>query len=143
LQEKRVNNLNSILIEGTLTRDPEFRATDNETPLCKFSVASNHLYKSGGRLEEEASFFDVEARGKLAERCRDLGRKMGAVRVVGRLKQERWEGDDGKFHAKVFIVAEQVEFRPELQKEESPPDSSLKKGGRNEGGGRISGNDEA
>jgi single-strand DNA-binding protein len=36
------------------------------------------------------------------------------VRVVGRLKQERWTGPDGKAQAKILIVAEHVEFRPEL-----------------------------
>jgi single-strand DNA-binding protein len=38
------------------------------------------------------------------------------VRVVGRLKQDRWTGNDGKPHSKVSIVAEHVEFRPECKK---------------------------
>jgi single-strand DNA-binding protein len=34
------------------------------------------------------------------------------VRVVGRLKQDRWTGTDGKPRSAVKIVAEHVEFKP-------------------------------
>jgi single-strand DNA-binding protein len=54
---------------------------------------------------------------KLAENCRSLGHKGRGVRVVGRLKQDRWNSADGKAHSKVSIVAEHVEFRPEFRKE--------------------------
>jgi single-strand DNA-binding protein len=63
------------------------------------------------------SFFEVETWAKLAENCNNLGRKGRGVRVVGRLKQERWTGNDGKQHSKIAIVAEHVEFRPEFKKE--------------------------
>jgi single-strand DNA-binding protein len=32
--------------------------------------------------------------------------------VVGRLKQERWNDEDGKARSKVLIVAEHVEWKP-------------------------------
>ena len=38
------------------------------------------------------------------------------MRVVGRLKQERWNGADGKSRSKIVIVAEHVEFRPDFKK---------------------------
>jgi single-strand DNA-binding protein len=111
-----MNNLNSILIEGNLVRDPLFRTTPKGTPLCTFSLASNRFFKQDSGLEKEVSFFDVETWSKLAENCYNLGRKGRGVRVVGRLKQERWNGSDGKSHSKVAIVAEHVEFRPEFKK---------------------------
>jgi len=36
--------------------------------------------------------------------------------VVGRLKQDRWVGNDGKNHTRVAIVAEHVEYRPDFKK---------------------------
>jgi single-strand DNA-binding protein len=111
-----MNNLNSILIEGNLVRDPMFRTTSKGTSLCTFSLASNRFFKQDSGLEKEVSFFDVETWSKLAENCYNLGRKGRGVRVVGRLKQERWNGSDGKPHSKVAIVAEHVEFRPEFKK---------------------------
>ncbi|GHV92331.1 hypothetical protein AGMMS50268_28340 [Spirochaetia bacterium] len=115
-----MNNLNSILIEGNLVRDPLFRSTAKGTPLCTFSLASNRFYRqdSNSGLEKEVSFFEVETWAKLAENCYNLGRKGRGVRVVGRLKQDRWSGSDGKSRSRVTIVAEHVEFRPEFKRNE-------------------------
>jgi single-strand DNA-binding protein len=114
-----MNNLNSIIIEGNITRDPEFRETAKGTALCTFSIATNRFFKQDSGLEKEVSFFEVETWAKLAENCRHLGHKGRGVKVVGRLKQERWNGNDGKARSKVSIVAEHVEFRPDFKKEDA------------------------
>jgi single-strand DNA-binding protein len=114
-----MNNLNSILIEGNLTRDPEYKTTAKGTPVCRFSIASNRFFKKDDSLEKEVSFFDVETWAKIAENCNNLGHKGRGVRVVGRLKQERWNDADGKARSKVTIVAEHIEFRPEFKKEKN------------------------
>jgi single-strand DNA-binding protein len=112
-----MNNLNSILIEGNMVRDPLLRSTPKGTSVCTFSLASNRFFKQDTGFEREVSFFEVETWAKLAEACNNLGKKGRGVRVVGRLKQDRWTGNDGKPHSKVAIVAEHVEFRPEFKKE--------------------------
>jgi single-strand DNA-binding protein len=40
------------------------------------------------------------------------------VRVVGRLKQDRWTDADGKPRSRIEIVAEHVEFKPQLKKQD-------------------------
>ncbi|MDR0552206.1 MAG: single-stranded DNA-binding protein [Spirochaetaceae bacterium] len=114
-----MNNLNSILIEGNLVKDPTFRSTAKGTSLCTFCLASNRYYKQDSGFEKEVGFFEVEAWAKLAENCRNLGKKGRGVRVVGRLKQDRWNDAEGKLHSRVSIVAEHVEFRPELKTAEN------------------------
>jgi single-strand DNA-binding protein len=114
-----MNNLNSVLIEGNLVRSPEFRTTAKGTPLCTFALASNRCYKQNDDVTKEVSFFDVECWSKLAETVNNLGHKGRGVRVVGRLKQERWNDADGKMHAKITIIAEHIEFRPEVKSNES------------------------
>jgi single-strand DNA-binding protein len=111
-----VNNLNSILIEGNLVRDPEVHTAPKGTTVCTFSIASNRYFKQDSCMEKEVSYFNVETWAKLAESVGNQGRKGRGVRVVGRLKQERWTDRDGKTQSKVVIVAEHVEFRPELAK---------------------------
>jgi single-strand DNA-binding protein len=125
-----MNNLNSILIEGNLVRDPELRATPKGTSVCTFSLASNRFFKQDSGFEKEVSFFDVETWAKLAEICSNRGRKGRGVRVVGRLKQSRWTDAEGKARSRVAIVAEHVEFRPEFRKEtvvekDTPPADDL------------------
>jgi single-strand DNA-binding protein len=54
------------------------------------------------------------------------------VRVVGRLKQDRWTGPEGQTRSKVSIVAEHVEFKPQLKgkdgdgKDDSAADEQIK-----------------
>jgi single-strand DNA-binding protein len=118
-----MNNLNSILIEGNLTRDPLLRSTPKGTPVCTFTIASNRYYKQDSVYEKEVGFFDIETWTKLAEQCYNLGRKGRGVRVVGRLKQDRWNDTEGKLHSRVTIVAEHVEFRPDFRKEDAPAET--------------------
>ena len=111
-----MNNLNSVLLEGNMVRDPLIRSTQRGSTVCNFTIASNRYFRQDSNLEKEVGYFDVEAWGKLADTCSSLGRKGRGVRVVGRLKQDRWTGNDGKSHTKVAIVAEHVEYRSDLKK---------------------------
>jgi single-strand DNA-binding protein len=117
-----MNNLNSILIEGNLVRDPLLRSTPKGTSICTFTLASNRFFRQDSGMEKEVGFFSVETWAKLAEHCYNQGRKGRGVRVVGRLKQDRWNGTDGRAHSRVAIVAEHVEFRPDFRRE-SPRNS--------------------
>jgi len=119
-----MNNLNSILIEGNLVRDPQLRTTPKGTSVCTFSLASNRYYKQDSGFEKEVGFFQVETWARLAEACNTKGKKGRGVRVVGRLKQDRWTGDDGKPRSRVAIVAEHVEFRPEFRRETATESST-------------------
>ena len=107
-----MNNLNSILLEGNLTRDPELRYTPAGTPLCTLVVSSVRTYKREGERTEEVSFIEATTWGKLATVCAEHLTKGRGVRLVGRLKQERWEDTEGNTRSKVVIVCEHVEFQP-------------------------------
>jgi single-strand DNA-binding protein len=112
-----MNNLNSILIEGNLVRDPELSYTPKGTAVCKFTVACNRFYKQDQEMQKEVSFFDVTTWTRLAEVCGEYLKKGRGVRVVGRLKQDRWTDPEGKPHSRVLIMAEHVEFKPQFNKE--------------------------
>ena len=107
-----MNNLNSILLEGNLSRDPELRYTPAGSPLCTLVVSSTRTYKRDGAPVEEVSFVEAVTAGKLATVCAEHLSKGRGVRLVGRLKQERWEDVEGESRSKIVIVAEHVEFQP-------------------------------
>ena len=109
---RTMNNLNSILLEGNLTRDPELRYTPKGTPVCTLVVSSTRTYKVNGERTEEVSFIEATTWGKLATVCAEHLAKGRGVRVVGRIKQERWEDGDGNPRSKIVVVAEHVEFQP-------------------------------
>lgn len=111
-----MNSLNSILVEGNLVRDPDSKVLPSGNQVCDFTLASNRFYKNGDSgMEKEVSYFDVEAWSRLGASCAQYLKKGRGVRVVGRLKQDRWVDPEGKQKAKVKIVAEHVEFKAQKQ----------------------------
>ena len=114
-----MNSLNSVLLEGNLTRDPELKYTPKGTALCSFAIASNRSFKQEEEYHEEVSYFDVTTWSHLAEVCNEYLKKGRGVRVVGRLKQDRWNDPEGNGRSKVYVIAEHVEFKPERKKEDA------------------------
>ena len=107
-----MNTINSIVIEGRLVRDPVLKLTPNGTEVCSFSLATNRYYMSNNEKVNETSVFDVETWAETAKLCSTDGRKGRGVRIVGRLKQDRWKGNDGKNYSRIKVVADNVAFRP-------------------------------
>ena len=114
-----MNNLNSVLIEGNLVKDPE-RFDFNTGTMAKFSIGVNRYYRNAAKEPmKETSFITVQTWGALAEGCCRYLKKGRGVRVVGRLKQEKWT-DDKIVRDRHVIVAEHVEFKPEPKEQAEP-----------------------
>lgn len=110
-----MNQLNSIILEGNVVRKAELSEPARGFKVCKFPLAVNRYTKnSNGDFSEEVSYFDVEAYGKMAEICEKNSIKGRGVRVVGRLKQNRWKDNDGKSNSKIIVVAEHCEYKPKI-----------------------------
>ncbi|MDR2485543.1 MAG: single-stranded DNA-binding protein [Treponema sp.] len=105
--------MNSVIIEGNITNEPVVNDTGNGGVVCNFKIASDRFYKKNAQLDKEVSFIEIQAWGKLAETIGRYGHKGRGVRVSGRLKQDKWEGQDGTPRSKIIIIAEHVELRKE------------------------------
>ena len=88
--------------------------------MCKFSVACNRFFKQEEETQKEVSYFYVSTWTRLAEVCGEYLKKGRGVRVVGRLRQDRWTDQEGKPRSRIEIVAEHVEFKPQLKKDGDP-----------------------
>jgi single-strand DNA-binding protein len=108
-----MNNLNSLILEGNLVRDSVLSEPAPGFKKCMFTIGVNRFYKNRNNQDvNEASFFDVEAYGNMAEYCGEKAKKGRGVRVVGRLKQDTWKDSNGKSTSKVYVVAEHIEYKP-------------------------------
>ncbi|MGL1892195.1 MAG: single-stranded DNA-binding protein [Spirochaetaceae bacterium] len=107
-----MNSLNSILLEGTLIEDPDESSTDNDAMVCSFSIMANRSYKKEKDLIQEESYFPIEVYSNIAEACLKHLHKGRGVRVVGRLKQDRWLDENENQLSQIKIIAEHVEFKP-------------------------------
>jgi len=107
-----MNNLNSIVIEGNLVSAPETHVISNAPSMCKLTIANNRFYVNrAGETVQETSYFTITAWGPTAEACSKYLDKGRGIRVVGRLKQDRWLDADGKNRDKIVIVAQHIEFK--------------------------------
>ena len=92
-----MNQLNSIIVEGNVVRKPEILKTTSGFKICKIPIAVNRFYKNqNGEGVNEVSYFDIETYKTLADACEKNCDKGRGMRVVGRLKQNRWKSADGK-----------------------------------------------
>lgn len=117
-----MQNINSVVITGNLTRDPDLRSTGNGNDVCNLRVAVNGRRKNGsGEYVDKPNFFNVSVWGAQGEACAEYLAKGRPVAVEGRLDwKERGEGED--HHEYVSIVAETVQFlgsKPKDEGEES------------------------
>jgi single-strand DNA-binding protein len=85
--------------------------------VCSFALASNRYFKQDEETQKEVSYFDVTTWSRLAKVCGEYLKEGRGVRVVGRLKQDRWTNPEGQARSKVEIVAEHVEFKPQMKKD--------------------------
>jgi single-strand DNA-binding protein len=115
-----MNNLNSVLLEGELIKDPDYRNDRNGNPVCRFTLSSNRFFKGDAGIEKETGYFDIETTGKLALQCTQHGHQGRGVRVVGRLTQEHSRNEEGKPAARIVITAEHVEWRPTVAQSRKP-----------------------
>lgn len=100
--------INTVVVSGNLTRDPEYRSLPNGTPVCELGIAVNDRIKDdGGNWTDRANFFDVTVWGGMGEWANRNLRKGAGVTIEGRLRYEAWE-KDGQKRSKVKIVANSI-----------------------------------
>ncbi len=101
---------NKIILIGNLTRDPEMRYTPQGTSVCNFGLAVNRKYKQADDSKEEVMFINIVVFGKQADTCGQYLNKGSSALIEGRLKENRWETDDGQKRSKHEVVAQSVRF---------------------------------
>lgn len=101
--------LNRIILMGRLTRDPELRKTQSDTPVCSFSLAVDRDYKKDGE-KKETDFIDIVAWRSTAEFVRNYFSKGRMAVVEGRLQIREWTDKEGGKRRSAEVVADNVYF---------------------------------
>lgn len=105
-----MENINSVVVSGNLTRDAELRVTQGGMNILSFTVASNERRKNAdGGWEDCPNFIDCKMFGKRASALEQYLTKGSKATVCGKLRYSEWESD-GKKRSKLEVVASSVEF---------------------------------
>lgn len=101
--------MNSVILIGNLTRDPELNYTPgNQTAVCKFDIAVNRPKKNGE--DQGADYPRITVWGRQAESCNQYLAKGKKVAVQGRLQTGSYTNRDGIVVYTTDVIADRVEF---------------------------------
>lgn len=101
--------LNKAILMGRLTRDPEMRYTQSNTPVTSFTLAIDRDRK-GPNGERQTDFIECTAFGKTAEFVKNWFAKGMMAIVVGRIQSRNWEDRNGNKRTSIEINANEVLF---------------------------------
>ena len=102
--------MNSVILVGRLTRDPEVRYTsDTQRAIANFSIAIDRgKDRSGNDLG--ADFPNIVCFGKQAEVVEKYVTKGMQVGIQGRLQTRSYENKEGKKVYVTEVVSDRIEF---------------------------------
>ncbi|MDO4546222.1 MAG: single-stranded DNA-binding protein [Bacillota bacterium] len=131
--------MNSVVLIGRLTRDPEIRyVSENQMAIATFTVAIDRPVRSG--QEKKTDFPRVTVFGRQAENCERFLAKGRLVGVQGRIQTGSYTNKDGATVYTTDVVADRVEFlewgdRNERAGGQPRPAAPSQSGGAGQGAG--------
>ena len=130
--------LNHITIMGRLTRDPDLRYTQSQTPVASFTLAVDRDFGGRDGSDRQTDFIDCVAWRQTAEFVSKYFAKGRMAVVDGRLQIREWTDKDGNKRRSAEIVVNNIYFGD--SKRDNASDSSY---GSNYGPGSYSGQQAA
>ncbi len=101
--------LNSVIMMGRLTDNPELRQTPNGVNVCSFTIAVERSYAKQG-TERQTDFFDVVAWRNTAEFVSRFFQKGRMIAVQGSMETRTYDDRNGIRRKAYTIVADNVFF---------------------------------
>lgn len=98
--------MNSVILIGRLTNDPELSYTPSQTAVCKFTLAVDRIKKTE---DQTADFIRITVWSSQAENCNRYLHKGSQCAVQGRIQTGSYK-KDGKTVYTTDVVADRVEF---------------------------------
>ena len=101
--------LNSAIIMGRLTADPELRTTSSNISFVRFTVAVDRAYQKQG-TERQTDFINVVAWRQQAEFVAKYFTKGRMINVVGSLQTRSWDDQNGQKRYVTEVIADEINF---------------------------------
>lgn len=101
--------LNKAIIMGRLTRDPELKYTQSNTPVASFTVAVDRSFKSENG-EKKADFINCVAWRSTAEFVSKYFAKGRMIAVAGSIQTRQYVDNNNNNRTVTEIVANEVSF---------------------------------
>ena len=100
--------MNSVILVGRLTRDPELRTTPNGIATCTITIAVNGIPNQNG--DRNTDFINVIVWRRQAENVSKYCSKGSLIGVNGRIHSRSYDANDGTKRYVTEVVADNVTF---------------------------------
>ena len=120
--------LNHITIMGRLTRDPEIRYTQSQTPVTSFTLAVDRDFGGRDGGEKQTDFIDCVAWRQTAEFVSKYFTKGSMAVVSGRLQIRDWTDRDGGKRRNAEVVVDNIYFGESKRRDSRPAYQSSNEG---------------
>lgn len=101
--------MNKVQIIGRLTKDPEVKLTQNQTPYCNFTIAVDRRFKDANG-QRQADFINCVAWRQTATFIQKYFRKGSRIGICGSIQTRNYEDQNGQKHYVTEVIAEEAEF---------------------------------
>jgi len=103
--------VNKVILVGNVGKDPETRYLDENTPVCKFPLATSETYKNrdGERIEQTEWHNIVLWRG-LAKVAEQYVKKGSQLYIEGRIRTRSYDDKDGIKRYTTEIVGDNMQM---------------------------------
>ena len=115
--------LNHITIMGRLTRDPEIRYTQSQTPVASFTLAVDRDFGGRDGGEKQTDFIDCVAWRQTAEFVSKYFTKGSMAVVSGRLQIRDWTDREGGKRRSAEVVVDNMYFGESRRRDGDSGDS--------------------
>lgn len=106
-------NINQVVLEGNLTASAVLSRWGDGTPYVRFTIANNEYFKtSEGKYDSIPSYIDCIVKGNYAESMSKYLLKGRHLSVTGRLKQNRWQDEQGNKRSAVVVKVSEISLAP-------------------------------
>jgi len=105
-----MSGVNKVILIGNLGGKPELKYTPEGVPMAKFSIATTERWgvDDSGQKREHTEWHRIVAWRKLAEICSQYLDKGMKVFIEGRIRTNKWTGQDGIQRYSTDIIADQM-----------------------------------
>lgn len=102
-------NLNTVILIGRLTKDPELKYTPAGKAVANFTLAVSRPFKNQNG-EQEADFIPIVVWNKTAENCATYISKGSQVAIDGRMQVRTYDDKEGQRRWVTEVISNSVKF---------------------------------
>lgn len=110
--------MNSVILTGRLTRDPEMKTFEDGTSLCSFTLAVD-------KGKDAAVFVACQSYDQKADLMGKTLRKGSFINVMGRLDQRVFETQSGEKKQVTFVRVDTFDYLEKKVEEQKTPKEQL------------------